>query len=467
MRNVKYVLTPITLYDRTGICRMLESQARKGWLLEKIGAFTWKYRAVEPRPLRFAVTYSPNVSAYDPVETERELDFREFCAQDGWIFAASSNQLQIFYSEKEDPVPLDTDPELELDNIHRSMKKSMLPVYALLLFNAAAQLAMQIVRLIREPVAILSSNVSLCSLVMMALLFVIMIREIGAYYLWRHKAMRLAREEGEFLETRGSAGTTLVILSVMLMLFVAAMLSMKRSVAITGGIMFLGVIAMALLATLFTRWMKEQKISAEDNRNYTIMAAVFLTFALLIVSDRMTMRIPDGWGDEPAVNLAGEGVFSGQMPITLRDLGVEEGEDIFELVDLESSILLDRAVYRQDLWRDGEEDLTLRYAVLQVKWRFLKDICLEDYLHMYEYEKMNEAFRNQFYAEFVHADPTPWGADQAWQVLKQGERMPEFLLVYGNRIVNFQCFRELTPEEMMQVKNLLGNEQNFENNKNK
>ena len=467
MRNVKYVPTPVTFYDRTGICRMLEKKAEQGWLLEKIGIFCWKYRRIQPKKLHFAVTYSPNVSAYDPEDSERELDFREFCARDGWIYAASSNQMQIFYSEKKDPVPLDTDPSLELNNIHKSMKKSMLPVYWLLLFNSVVQLGTQIWRLVDEPVAALNSNVTLYSILMMGVLFVILARELGAYYLWRRKALKLAREEGAFLETRAYAGTTLVILLVMLGFFAVVVFTAKRSMAITMGITMVCVVTMSLLSSLFTRWMKQQKISDEDNRNYTILAAVFLAFAILILSDRMTMKLPGDWREEPLFPASGDSIFSGQMPITLQDLGAEEGTEVTELVDTESSFLLDRAVYRQDAWYRDQEDLTLRYVVLRVKWDFLMDICLEDYLHMYEYENMSDTYRQQFFGEFLPSDESLWGADRAWQLKRNGQMEPEYLLVFDTRIVNFQSFRELTGEEMAEIGSLLGREQKSENSKNK
>ena len=34
--------------------------------------------------------------------------------------------MQIFYNRRPDPVPIETDPDLQIDNIHRSMKKTML-----------------------------------------------------------------------------------------------------------------------------------------------------------------------------------------------------------------------------------------------------------------------------------------------------------------------------------------------------
>ena len=36
MRNYKYLMAQFTFYDRTGICRLLERQAEKGWVLDKV-----------------------------------------------------------------------------------------------------------------------------------------------------------------------------------------------------------------------------------------------------------------------------------------------------------------------------------------------------------------------------------------------------------------------------------------------
>jgi len=179
------------------------------------------------------------------------------------------------------------------------------------------------------------------------------------------------------------------------------------------------------------------------------------------------MKLPGDWREEPLFPASGDSIFSGQMPITLQDLGAEEGTEVTELVDTQNSFLLDRAVYRQDAWYRDQEDLTLRYVVLRVKWDFLMDICLEDYLHMYEFEKMSETFRQQFCGQFLPSDAAPWGADRAWQLERNGEMETEYLLLFHNRIVNFQSFRELTGEEMAEIGSLLGYEQKSENSKNK
>ena len=52
--------------------------------------------------------------------------------------------MQIFYNMSENPVPIETDPVIELENIHLSAKKNYLPAYFLLLGLALFQIVLQI-----------------------------------------------------------------------------------------------------------------------------------------------------------------------------------------------------------------------------------------------------------------------------------------------------------------------------------
>ena len=127
MRGYKYMMAQFTFYDRTGIKRILEDQAQKGWLLDKITNYAWRFRRVEPQKVHYAVTYFPKASAYDPGPSEQQRELYDFCAHSGWVLAGTTAQMQVFYNMAENPVPIETDPWMELENIHRSAKKNYLP----------------------------------------------------------------------------------------------------------------------------------------------------------------------------------------------------------------------------------------------------------------------------------------------------------------------------------------------------
>lgn len=89
MKETKRRLERFSFFDHTGMERHLEDMAAQGWMVEKAGGL-WRYRRCEPRKVRFAVTFYPRASMFDPEPTEGELMFREFCEETGWKFAASN-----------------------------------------------------------------------------------------------------------------------------------------------------------------------------------------------------------------------------------------------------------------------------------------------------------------------------------------------------------------------------------------
>lgn len=133
MRAKKRRLEAYSFYDHTGIVRHLEKMAEKGWLIEKITNMGWVYRRIEPKLLHFAVSYYPKASEFDPEPSEEQKDFQDFCAHTGWMLATTSAQMQIFYNERENPTPIETDPEMEIETIHCAAKKGFLPTQILLL----------------------------------------------------------------------------------------------------------------------------------------------------------------------------------------------------------------------------------------------------------------------------------------------------------------------------------------------
>ena len=86
---MKRRIEPYSFYDHTGIAAHLEDMAARGWMLKSVGAFTWNYEKCEPVKARFAVTYYPRLSEFDPADNPDLASFAEFCARTGWKFVCS------------------------------------------------------------------------------------------------------------------------------------------------------------------------------------------------------------------------------------------------------------------------------------------------------------------------------------------------------------------------------------------
>lgn len=471
MRKTKTVVTQFCFYDRTGIQKMLEKQAQKGWMLESIGSFGWKYRKTEPKNLRFAVTYYPNASMFDPQPTVGEELYQEFVSCSGWQFVTSNAQLQVFCTEAEDPVPIETDALVELNNIHRAVKKSFLPAYCVMLACAMMNLALMGWRLYDNFTATIASNANLYTMFCWLALFGMELTEILSYFLWRGKAMKAAKLDGSFVETKNRNLYMWLFLAVVTAgyIWLLSSLSPRIRVAMTAGVAF--ILLMMVLMQLFTKWMKKQGFSREDNRAYTLIAAVFISVAVTAI---FTWAITATLNNLPEDRGRDTFLFNGipytrsgdDLPLAAEELTGYDQEDYSVYKQVGSSLLVDQLVTAQYRKAGTDEASDVRYVVVDVKFAPLLDICLWDSLKMYHDQQMTDIFGDEFYGDFQAIDPAPWGADRAWQLYRRNA-YPEYLLVYGRCIVNIELDEDATQEQMRLIAEVLGNEQNFENNENK
>ena len=134
MKHTKREWMPLySFLDRKRVTDHLADMAARGWMLDRLGTWSWHYRRTEPKQLRFAVTFFAGAGRFSPAPAAGLDTFQDYCAQAGWHRAASSDQVQVFYSEDPAAVPIDTDPAAELENIRRSIGKPMIRNYLALL----------------------------------------------------------------------------------------------------------------------------------------------------------------------------------------------------------------------------------------------------------------------------------------------------------------------------------------------
>ena len=109
MKKEKLRIENFLFYDAAGIEAHLEKMAEKGWLIKQITPLFWVYKRIEPEHLRFSVAYFPDASDFDPAPPEGQKTFYEYCLEAGWEPAVQWAQMQVFYTRKENPVPIETE----------------------------------------------------------------------------------------------------------------------------------------------------------------------------------------------------------------------------------------------------------------------------------------------------------------------------------------------------------------------
>ena len=121
-KTTKTELFVFSAIDYNSLKEHFEEMARKGWLLEKISFVTAKYRKIEPSEITFSVDIYPKFSMFDAIDKMDVEAYINLCEEAGWKYATSANNLQIFYSVKEENlIPVQTDDGIKDKVIEKSI----------------------------------------------------------------------------------------------------------------------------------------------------------------------------------------------------------------------------------------------------------------------------------------------------------------------------------------------------------
>lgn len=427
MRQIKSVIPTFEFHDRTGIQKYLEKQAQKGWMLTELGKYRWKFQRTEPRKLHFAVVYFPEADLFDPAPGEAEETFREFCAHSGWKLAGSNAQMQVFYSEREDPTPIETDPLLEVENIHRAMKKGSLAGYWLLILSALLNLFVQGRAIHNNVLQYLSHGFNLLMAVTWSILLIMLVYHLVHYYRWYRKAVIVAREQNVFPETRSARLLTNFLTALLSLGFLVVIVTMEnRGHALLLVLSVAAVYGIMALTELVRKKMQKDGWDAHTNRKTTLIATVVLVLVLyFVLAPAMADVLDMDTREDREETLA----------VTIWDLLGGDAEDygVFYLTDQESILLRYQRIHQ---YLEGSSRTDVQYELVQVKVPFLYDLCLRNMLTVPAHMELHEI------------DPAPWGADRVWQLYEGEKERAWYVLCYGDTIMEIIPTWAFTEEQI-------------------
>ena len=434
MRTHKRDFLPFSFYDRTGMERHFARRAAQGWLLEEISPWGWKYRAIPPQKLTFSVTYYLRASAFDPEPTEGQQTFQEFCAHTGWRLAAASGQMQVFYNDREDPLPIETEPELELRTMGK-MARKVLPVHLFLLLIGFVMGGSWCWSLFHEPIDLLVSPTSLFTGLCWLGLFLYGAADLFCYFTWRHRAKKAAKQ-GEFIPTRGCHWLLVGVMGLVILggiyFFLSARLPGLRLLT-AGMILACGMLFLSVNGV--KNRLKRRKVSARVNRAVTLTVDVVLAFVLM---GGVTAGLL--WGIR-------SGAFSLEeqltAPLSAEELTGAEDERYVESLHYEASLFLSQLTCRQYTPFDPEADLPgMAYTVVDVRLPWLYGWCREELLHSRDDYGLEGEYR------YRETDPGPWGAEAAYRLHAGEAARNVYLLCWEDRLAELETDWPLTEEQM-------------------
>ena len=437
MRKTKRRMETLSFYDHTGIAVHLEKMAAKGWMLERISNYGWIYRKTEPKKLHFGVSYYAKASEYDPEYPESQQTFHDFCAHTGWQLVCTSFQMQVFCNEQENPVPIETDPVLEVETVHASMMKSFFWGHAVLLVLSVIMEFYFLMGIFGNIIATLADPMKVFSGFCWLLVFVLTTVELTAYFRW-HKKAEEAAQQGFFLDT---PDTSRIQKAAMGLLYLAGIYLIVNFVAAgeTMMLFLLGGMAAFMGLTFFAAdWIKRlfRKLGMSKNANRIVsflLTWFVATMTLNLVTFGTISLKNQGFLEQKKVFLETE------QPLRVEDLLDVEHRYVTEDSSKESIFLSYRQVRQRPGFdvEDRSEVPYMEYDLVRVKWKFLYDDVkaqmIKDILH-----DMDQPM------EPVEA--MPWGSVEVYRAAgTNGER---YLVCYEDAIVDIFFSWTVVPEQM-------------------
>ena len=449
MKDTKRQIVRCAFYDQTAMQKQFEKMAFQGWLIEKINAYFWTYRRIEPTDLHITVTYFPNASEFDPGPSENQQMMEEFAARDGWKLLARWGQIQVFCNESENPIPIETDPMTQVNTIWLAMKKNLIPSHLMILALCLYQLIFNGYRLFTEMVDFLSTPYLLSSIPLWVLLLLAEINELITCFRWHHKA-KPAAENGIFLPVKTNRFITFaLILSCLVVLFNTLQLpSGFRTFSLIWMAVILSII---LIANLLKRWLKRNGASKGTNYTLTILLIIVMTFVFLGILTAYILRSGLDDGRTPIDSYDRNGwtfeIYDEPMPLYVEDL-MEIGDSTWsrERNKHTETILLSRSEYRQDHVKGGPEGLKdLAYTIVDIKLPILYDTVKEAMLR----ERQDEIHEDVIFIDhYEPVEATIWEASAAYQLHWSDSILDTYLICWDNRIVEIKFYWDPTPEQI-------------------
>ena len=461
MTRRKRCLCGFSFYDQQSIQKKLEEMAERGWMIEKVGNFLWTYRRTEPRKLRFAVTYFADASEFDPGPTEGELTKLDFCAQDGWTLAARWGAMQIFYNENENAVPIETDPVTQVENIHRTMKKTLIRSHIFTTALILYYMILQLCNLFDKPAEYLSDPFYLYSLTLYLGLLSASLFELFFYLHWHRKAKKAAENDGVFLpaKSRHSASYLLIAFSVLcLLLAYSSFSSASRS------IWFLIIWSSIILLIFAAGQMIKNKLKKKGfprglNQAISIGSVMLLTVAGIgilvgvVISGGLTLsteKKPVG-----TYELYGRTreIYDDPLPLEIEDLRDDHVRWSKELSHHETFLLSYTECKQRDLPRNNKTiSLTLEYTIIDVKLHVLYNFIKNAKLN----EKQDEVHDDFVFTDhYEPIDAAPWNANEVYQHHWSDSVLNSYLICWDDRIVELGFYWEPTAEEIAAAAKIL------------
>ena len=431
-------------YDIDKIENHLSEMAKNGWFIDKIEGYKWKYKRIEPSEYTFAVIFLPDVSQFDAQPNKKLEYLEEFCNRDGWNLAASFEKMRIFYTDREDPTPIETDTVTKVENIYNAGKKQFMlgkysTIFLRIYFSVFAMWQLH-----DNAVGFFSQPFYISIVISTVLEAMASVMDIFIYRNWYKEAVEKA-EQGEFIKVRTNNKLSLFIIYLALAIIVFGILSMKTNFTVML-VLFIGFYVAGYLARQVTKYLSKKGISKKVNFALSICTIVVIWISIMggttyvsIKYDLYDISEPVGIYEKYGIERE---IYADEIPLRIEDFtDTDITEWSTEILTNDNSFILSNTEYIQEY--TGKEDYNehLRYTITEVKRLVSTEYILNSILK--ENEDIYVDGKLVYVDHFEEVDNTDWNADKVYQLYLEGGFVNHYILLYENKIT--ELILDITP----------------------
>lgn len=263
----------------------LEDMAKKGWILKELAGAKHTFERAEAKQLYYAVEIFAEGSVFDTHPEGKGMEYVEFCERVGWKFVCSTGQVHVFASEEKGLPEIQTDQNLKLAAIRKSMKLMYVFYPIIMIAAGTVQVGMGL------TIGINQMESSVLMFLNMWLWFFLVVYCAGifvSYLLWLAKAKRAA-QDGEVLPERKHIGyKELMIMTAVigvvhggLAIVLGILAGSKEGFVIP--IIWAGILLLSFAVNKLSKYANEKKIGREANRRIFLLLVPIGSLVMILL----------------------------------------------------------------------------------------------------------------------------------------------------------------------------------------
>lgn len=366
----------------------------------------------------------------------------------------SWDNMLIFYTTAENPIPLETDEALRLEATHKAMKRSWLSVHIVLGVLFLLNIIFYIADLVKQPLTVIADGNALFRNALFAVVLVYACVAVCSYLQWRKESLS-AVENGGFCLPVSPNSRRFQKIFFPIEIFAGLWFCLDRFLPDD---MLTPKVFLAFVAFVFLLWLLFQKlhlpVKACGAILFFVVAMVPMFYSMVSLSlevEKARENHTSPWGDPYVVTLPnGERetilLQKDEIPLTTADLTEVPENAVYTTARKEqSSLLATKQECLQEIPDGAPQAPQMTYEIMDVSLDVLKSHCLEAYI-----EWDTRPTPDLTYESFALS-----GTDGAWQLYTDGVPLPQYLFYKDNRIVVLRPDWGISQSELEQAASIL------------